>query len=161
MLSQENIEKLNMNGLYECKPDVKYRGRLYEDNLYHCCNWTFTVNSDDSGYYMRDTYWNSGDSMRIYLNNRNIDEFELIFDLNKVKQVKEHQTPHYKNYYRVAIDSGGISYPKYFVDTDAKKDKDLIIKKIEEEINECEYKINYLKERKQRVLNGEINLEWC
>ena len=161
MLSQENIEKLNENILYKCQPNVKYRGKLFADSLYHCCNWTFRlVKNREGDYFMRDTFWNSGDSVYIHLTDDNIAEFETIFDTTKVKSIKEHETDLYTNHYRVAIDSGGVSYPKYFVDADAKKDKDLIINKIEEEINEYARKIKYLEEDKKRILEGKINLEW-
>jgi len=33
-LSEENVAKLNFKGLYSHSPDVKYRGKLYADDLY-------------------------------------------------------------------------------------------------------------------------------
>ena len=43
VLSQEHINKLCMTGLYRHEPDVKYRGSIYENQLFHCCNWVFEV----------------------------------------------------------------------------------------------------------------------
>jgi hypothetical protein len=161
MLSKHNVDKLNMNGLYTCEPNVKYRGKLYERNLYHCCNWTFDVIQDREGnYYMRDTYWGSSDSLQIPLTDENIGEFELLFDRTKVKSIKKHEINHYENFYCVGIDSGGRSYPKYFVDMDATKSKSLIIEEIDEKIRNLEWELNSLREKKVNIESGTYDLEW-
>lgn len=161
MLSIHNIEKLKMNGLYTCKTNTKYRGKLFENNLYHCCNWTFNVlmNHEDK-YFMRDTYWSSGDSVCIPLTDENIGEFELIFECDKVIKIRSDETDHYENHYRVAIDSGGWSYPKYFVDINATKSKKLIIEEIDNKIKSLESEIKYLQERKENIDNGTYKLDW-
>lgn len=162
MLSNHNIEKLSMNGLYTCDPNVKYRGKLYEGNLYHCCNWTFKIIKDsDSSYFMRDTYWNSGDSAHILLTDENINEFKMIFEWDKVKSIKSHETNQYENHYRVAIDSGGYSYPKYFVDVDATKKQILIVNEIDENIDRLKREILSLQQKKEGIENGTYKLEWC
>lgn len=161
MLSNHNIKKLKMNGLYSCTPKAKYRSKLFEDNLYHCCNWTFNLTKDsEDNYYMRDTYWNSGDSLCIYLTDENIDDFKLVFEHDKVKSIRSEQSNHYDNYYRVAIDSGGWSYPKYYVDKNATKSEKLIIEEIEQKINNLEWELKSLKEKKEQIKNGTYNLEW-
>lgn len=161
MLSNHNIEKLNMNGLYKCSPDVKYRGRLYENSLYHCCNWTFDVIINRDGkYFMRDTYWNSSDGLHIPLTDDNINEFELLFERDKVKSIRKDEINHYEKYYRVGIDSGGWSYPKYFVDQDATKSKSLIIEEINCKLQSLEWEINNLRQKKENIENGTYKLEW-
>lgn len=161
MLSEQNISRLNMNGLYICKPNEKYRGKLFENNLYHCCNWTFdVVKNCDGKYFMRDTYWSSGDSLHIALTDENIHEFELFFDRNKVRSIGKHDLNHYGHFYCVAIDSGGRSYPKYFVDFEATKSKTLILEEIDEKIRNLEWELKNLREKKENIENGTYKLEW-
>lgn len=85
MLSKSNVEKLVMTGLYKHEPDRRYRGSLYWDNMYHCFNWTFKVrhNKKDDKWYMVDTYF--GDKY-IELTDENFDEFEFLFDFEKVEK---------------------------------------------------------------------------
>lgn len=161
MLSKHNIEKLIFNGLYTCKPDVKYRGKLFENNLYHCCNWTFDVIQNLEGhYFMRDTYWGSGDSLHIPLTDENFDEFSVIFERDKVKSIRKEEVNHYDDFYCVAIDSGGRSYAKYFVDINATKSQNLIIDEINDRIRSLEWELKSLKEKKTNIENGTYNLEW-
>lgn len=161
LLSQHNIEKLNMNGLFTCEPNVKYRGRLYESNLYHCCNWTFEVIKNREGnYLMRDTYWSSGDSFYIQLTDENINDFEMLFELDKVKNIRKDEVNHYEKHYRVAIDSGGWGHPSYLVDIDAVKSKRLILEEIDEKIKKLEWEIKHLLEAIENIENGTYNLEW-
>ena len=161
MLSEENINKLKINGLYKCEPNAKYRGRIHENNLYHCCNWTFRVKkliNDD--FYMVDTYWSTGDNVCIKLTDENFDEFELIFEWDQVKKITEDEQYHYEKVYRVAVDSSGWVYPRYYVDVDSTKSKTLILDEINEKIRECESSLKYLKENKEQIENGTYNLEW-
>lgn len=161
MLSENNIEKLNMNGLYECKPDVKYRGKLYENSLYHCCNWTFDVVKNREGnYFMRDTYWSGSDSLHIPITDENFDDFKLLFERDKVKGIRKDEIYHYEKYYRVGIDSGGWSYPKFFVDIDESKSKKLILEEIDEKLKGLEWEIKNLREKKENIENGTYKLEW-
>lgn len=155
MLSVENIEKLKMNGLYKCKPKPEYRSSWHKDNLYHCCNWTFQVLINNEGvYFMRDTYWSGGDSVHIPLIDENFHEFEFIYEMDKVRKIHSDDAKHYEKYYRVAIDSGGVSYPKYFVDLDAEKSRDLVLKDIDDEINSMERDLKYLVEKRENIANG-------
>lgn len=162
MLSQSNIDKLNMNGLYSLPPDEKYRGSLHRSDLYHCCNWTFKPRIDREGNYrMVDSYWSfMQDSLQIMLTDENFDQFSFIFDLDEVIQLKESQTSKYDKVYHVATDSGGLRYAKYYIDKNAKKSKSLILKELERKIDECERELNYMKETRIKVINDEINLDW-
>lgn len=159
MLSENNIQKLKMNGLYSCEPNVEYRGKLFENDLYHCCNWTFKIIKSPKGnYYMRDTYWDSGDSVTIKLTDENIDKFKLLFELDKVKRIREDEKNQYEHFYKVAIDSGGYSYPKYFVDMDSSKSKKLIIEEINNKIKNFENEIKYLLEKKDDIETGKLKI---
>lgn len=111
MLSESNRIKLCMSGIYTHEPETKYRGSLYSDNLYHCCNWTFTVQQwNDGRIFMTDTYWSDGSSLKIELTDDNIDEFTLLFDCNDVTSHSGHNIYDYdeSNWWHVAIDSGGM-----------------------------------------------------
>ena len=76
MLSQENVNKLVMTGLYKHEPDKRYRGSLYWDNMYHCFNWTFKIshNEKTDKWYMVDTFFND---KSIELTDNNFDEFVI------------------------------------------------------------------------------------
>jgi hypothetical protein len=107
MLSQENIDKLVVTGLYGHevpKPDCGYG---HEPRW--CKNWTFTVHEYKGIYRMRDTYWSSGDSLSFELSDNNFDEFFLLFDLEKVTKVSRgiyDEYPEDKRYW-APTDSGG------------------------------------------------------
>lgn len=83
MLSQENINKLCMTGLYRHEPDVKYRGSIYENQLFHCCNWVFEVkyNEYEDTYQMVDNFWGDGSVKN------NIDALETIVNYAMDKDV--------------------------------------------------------------------------
>lgn len=162
MLSQENINKLVMTGLYQHEPDKRYRGCLYWDNMYHCFNWTFRVkhhkNSDK--WYMVDTYFND---KSIELTDENFNEFKFIFDFN---EVKEHSGEHIceydeRDWWHVAIDSGGMYCGgKYFVRKGAVKIKERVLKRVQEEIEYFERQIEHKKREYARIVNDEVNLDW-
>lgn len=161
MLSQKNKEKLEMDGLYTRLPDKKYRSKWHEDNLYHCCNWTFNiVENSDGEVFMRDTYWGSGDSLHIKLTDENISDFTLLFKKNDVKRINKENTSQYKTYFTVGIDSGGWSYPKYFVYKDDDKSRDLVLSELDNEIDKLEREVDRLKDRRRRVASGEIESKW-
>ena len=80
-LSQENIDKLCMTGVYIANPNDFYEGFANRDPLW-CRNWTFRVRQDRNGdYCMDDTYWSSAPNS-ISLMDSNVDKFTLLFDLN-------------------------------------------------------------------------------
>lgn len=166
MLSKENIEKINFNGLYSHEPDIKYRGELYSDNLYWCFNWIFIPKeiqySDvkETYFKMIDTYY--GDK-GIELTNKNINEFTLIFDFNDVEEISKQASYDYndEDVFHVAIGSGGWQYSsKYFINKGTKKNKDILIDRITSEIQGLESKLEYKKNQLIQVQNNEIDLKY-
>ena len=165
MLSQEIINNLCMTGLYRHEPDVKYRGSIYEDQLFHCCNWVFEVkyNEYKDRYQMVDNYWSDGSGLRIELTDDNINEFELIFD-------KEEVTTNYgdniwdydeTDRFYVAIGSGGTQFGrKWFVKKDAKKNKDKVISRLSDEIKSLETELLRKKQTLEEVIHGDRNLKY-
>lgn len=142
-LSEDNKSKLNSNGLYRHKPELKYRENLYSDNLYWCCNWIFKpVFQDDGQVVMEDTYWCTGDGVTILLTDKNIKEFEFIFDKTKVRKSNYDEIEKYdeKDVYKyVATDSGGYSCGScVWINKDAKP-------LIEKEIKIAEYELDSAK----------------
>lgn len=161
-LSQKNIDKLILTGLYKAKPNVKYRGRLYEDNLYHCFNWTFKLKYYESKdtYYMVDTYFND---KSIELTNDNIGEFTLIFDFNDVKPHSGNNIYDYdeSDYYHVAIDSGGMYCGgKYFIKNDAIKNKQKVLDRLKSEIDNAKWKLELLEKDYVGVKNETVDLKY-
>lgn len=157
MLSRENLEKINFNGLYRHEPDKRYS--RHED-LYWCQNWTFTLQKYKDKVYMRDTYWSSGDGLNIEVTDNNINEFELLFDFTDVKQVKVNNITEYgeenKDWFIVAVDSGGISYPKQFIRKNAQRDKQKVINRKKREIDDIKRKIDDTKRFIEMLENDEI-----
>lgn len=162
MLSESNVEKLVMTGLYKHEPDRRYRGSLYWDNMYHCFNWTFKVmhNEKDDKWYMVDTYFSD---KYIELTDENFDEFEFLFDFEKVEKHSGENIYEYdeSDWWHVAIDSGGMYCGgKYFVRKGAIKNKEKVLKRIEEEIQSLKNKIDYNRKLYERVLKDEVNLKY-
>lgn len=163
VLSQNHVNLLDMNAIYEMTPDVKYRGRLYEGNLYHCCNWTFNIVQDAEGnYFMVDTYWSSGDSLRIMVTDENFHEFKKIFNKNEVKEIRGHEQKyyHYDEVYRVALNSGGIRNKKLFINKNTSRNKDIVLELMDEKIQHLQSELEYAKKDKERLLNDEINIDY-
>lgn len=156
MLSKENEDKIIVSGLYKHKPDMALRGRLYSDDLYHCCNWTFRPQQRrDGSWYMADTYWSCGDESSIELTDKNFNEFELIFDFNNVTSTNYPEEYDNADTYWVAIDSGGMYCGgKHFVKKDAKKSKEKLISRCKDEISSCEYNLKNLKRELSELENG-------
>lgn len=157
MLSQENIDKLHMNGIYECEPVLNWLPSYKRDDPYWCKNWTFKVRQSKSGkYFMYDTYWSTGDDHPVELTDENFDKFKFLFDLDDIRFV--HSCEDWLEYpeedrWRAAIDSGGREYAKYVVKRGAKKVKERVIERMNRDIN-------YLKQdlaHKERILEGIIS----
>ena len=169
MLSQENINKLNFNGLYKCEPMVDKLPSYKRNTPYWCINWTFQpcVHKNAKGevtYYMRDTYWGSSNqSSTIELDDKNFDKFELIFDYRDVAPFSD--GVRFDDYseddkWLVAVDSGGIQHPKRFIRKDAVPDKEKIIERIKDDIEGLEYRLNNKKRDLEGVLAGTVDLRW-
>ena len=84
MLSKENIEKLNKNGIYKHEVIPEWLPSYRRNMPFHCKNWTFRIVEYNGTYYMYDTYWSSDDHP-IELTDQNIDEFEYLFKRDEVR----------------------------------------------------------------------------
>lgn len=152
MLSQENIDKLCMTGLYKREPN-EYDKIRFKDNLYHCKNWTFTIQEWHSKYKMMDTYY--GNTFGIVLDDDNFDEFKLIFDYNDV--VREDYHPEYYNeedVFRVAIDSGGVYRAKHFRKKDAKPSQERLEMIWNQDIRKLKSRLENLERELEEIENG-------
>ena len=103
---------------------------------------------------MVDTYWSSGDKVKIEVTDENVNEFELLFKRGEIKEIKESEKDQYEDYYRVALDSGGWSYPRYLVKKDAVKSMDKVIEVLDDKIEAMERQLSNLKERRASILDG-------
>lgn len=163
MLSKKNIDKLCMTGMYRHEPVLEWRGSLYANNLYHCFNWTFNPRhyEKDDTWYMVDTYFRD---KYIELTDENFDGFEFVFDMNEVTKVSNDF--HFEDYdesdywYNFASDSGGWQYAKSFIKKDAKKIKDKVIERYENEILGLERVLEHKKNQLARIINDEVDLKY-
>lgn len=160
MLSQENIDKLCMTGLYRTSPDfIGFRG----SDPYWCRNWTFRVFHDDLGNYcMNDTYWSSN-SNSFSLTDENFNKFELLFDLNEVEEYKMKNILDYAEEDRwmgVPMDSGGWRFPKNFIRKGSMPVKERVVARLKDEIERVEFELKDKKRMLQRVENDEIDLKY-
>jgi hypothetical protein len=150
MLSEENKNRLNDRVLYKKSPPSKR-----DEYTYWCKNWTFTVKRyGDGRVFMKDTYWTT-ESNCIEVTDDNIDEFVEVFNFDDVTEMKSDYRDEYEDgdTYCVAVDSGGIAYPKYFVKKDARRSKEKLIKKYEDEIKSLENRLEYKRESLARLKN--------
>ena len=163
-LSQANIDKLNMNGLYHCEPVLEWLPSWKRDNPYWCRNWTFRVRKYDDNYYMYDTYWSTGSDYSVELTDENFDMFELLFDLDDVKEFGggylKWMAYAYEDRFREAVDSGGVNHPKYFIRKGAMPQKDLVILRIQNEIAVLQGELDYKKKELEDVINDKVDLRW-
>jgi hypothetical protein len=153
VLSENNKNAIIKTGLYSHKPDVKYRGTLYADNLYWCMNWTFKPSFyQDGRVFMVDTYFND---KSIELTDENIGEFTLIFDFNEVQQESSPEEYNEDDIYHVAIDSGGMYCGgKYFRRKNAKRSKEKLIDICKSKLKSAEYDVKKYKRELEELNNG-------
>ena len=159
-LSQKNIEKLRMNGIYRCDPVLEWLPSYKRDNPYWCKNWTFRVRQSKSGkYFMYDTYWATGDEDPVELTDENFDKFEFLFDLDDIQYVNSYDSwleyPE-EDRWNVALDSGGIHYSKCVVRKGAQKIKDRVVERLKREIEYLKSELAYQEKTLQKVESGEI-----
>ena len=159
-LSQKNIEKLRMNGIYRCEPVLEWLPSYKRDDPYWCKNWTFRVRQSKSGkYFMYDTYWATGDEYPVELTDENFDQFEFLFDLDDIQYVNSYDSwleyPE-EDRWCVALDSGGISYSKRVVRKGAKKIKERVVERIKREIEYLKSELAYQEKTLQKIESGEI-----
>lgn len=154
MLSKENINKLHMNGIYQCEPVKSWLPSYKRDTPYHCCNWTFKVEKYDDEYYMRDTYWSTGDGLNVKLTDENFDKFIFLFDTDKVTRV---YPPDFYDYneedrWHIALDSAGYQYSKhYYVRKGAKKNKQVLLERLNYELESLKRQIKYKEDEIKKV----------
>jgi hypothetical protein len=156
-LSQENIDKLCMTGIYRCDPVLSWIESWRRDSPYHCINWTFKVYMYDeyNKIYMRDTYWSGGSGLSIKLTDENFDKFDLLFDMNDVHRVSP---PDFYDYneedrWHIALDSGGYRFSKYyFVRNGAKKNKNIQLERLNRELESLKNEVKWKKEEIAKIL---------
>ena len=158
MLSKEKEDLINKAGLYKHKPEEKYRGKLYSNDLYHCCNWTFKpFQCKDGSWVMMDTYWNGlSDSVCIKLNDDNFNEFEFVFDFREVEQTNCPEE--YDNedlFCHIATNSGGYNCGHLdWIKKDAKKSKAKLIQKAQKEIDYAKWCLESAEKDLQQLMDG-------
>ena len=152
MLSQENIKKLHIDGIYRCDPVLSWLPSYKRDDPYWCRNWTFKVRERNGKYFMYDTYW-TGDDYPVELTNENFDKFEYLFDLNDIQYVNSYENwleyPE-EDRWRIPLDSGGTNYAKYVVRRGVKKVKERVIERLKRDIDYLKYDLA----QKERILAG-------
>ena len=154
MLSQENINKLHMNGIYECKPIESWLPSYKRDTPYHCCNWTFKVKQYDDEYYMLDTYWTGCDGLKVKLTDKNFEKFNFLFDFDEVDKITPPDFYDYdeKDRWHIALDSGGYAYNRhYFVRKGAKKNKDVLLERLNYELESLKRQIKWKEDEIKKV----------
>lgn len=170
MLSQENINKLNFNGLYKCEPMVDKLPSYKRNTPYWGINWTFKphIHTDAHGeksFYMRDTYWgSSSDSLTIKLTDKNFDKFEFIFDFRDVVPYTSSSDKFYDypddERWTLPVDSGGMYSSKRFIKKGSMPIKERVIERLQEKIDDAEYSLKMMKKDLERVKNNEVDLRY-
>lgn len=163
MLSEENRNKIIMTGLYTCSPQLNWLPEYKRDNPYWCKNWTFRPTVYGDRLFMRDTYWSS-ETFQVELTDSNFDLFSLVFDFYEVEEYKQ-STDKWVCYeeedrWRIAVDSGGQRFPKYYIRKGSKPNKDLVIERLEEEIDGVKRDLKYRTRILEQVKNNKIDLRY-
>ncbi|MDT2613960.1 hypothetical protein [Enterococcus dongliensis] len=154
MLSQENRKKIIQTGLYAREIDKRTRTGA-STYPYWCTNWTFFPQINEDEVVMIDSYYKSYQhNIHYYIDDKNIQDFKLIFDFNDVREVEQTTYQEYADddRYQVACDSGGRRYPKHFVKKSASPSKERQLECIDLEIDSYERKLRYLKEKRESLV---------
>lgn len=163
-LSQENINKLCITGLYKCEPVLEWLPSYKRDDPYWCRNWTFRVRKYDDDYYMYDTYWATGDDYPVELTDENFDKFKLVFDFNDVEKFSGSyiQWLTYPDDQRwcISIDSGGINNGKRFILKGATPLKERVIAELKDKIEYDERELEYRKTELKMVEEDKVDLRF-
>ena len=152
MLSAENRSKIIPTGLYSREID-KRTSTGASTYPYWCTNWTFVPRIYENKIILIDSYYQYSNSISYVLNDENINDFTLIFDFNDVRKVAQTTYQEYADddRYQVACDSGGRSYPKYFVKKTASPNKEKQLYQVDSEIESLEYQLKRLKEKRKSI----------
>lgn len=153
MLSQSNIDKLVLTGLYGHEPR---KSKCHGDDPYWCTNWTFRiVKYSDGQYVMRDSYWNDySNSLNIELTDENFDEFTFLFDFDKVTKVSEVvwcEYPEDKKFWAPTDSGGTYCGGSYFILKGAKPSIDLKREILLGEIHSAEVHLEYKRNELARL----------
>ena len=163
-LSQENLNKLCMTGLYKCEPVLEWLPSYKRDDPYWCKNWTFRVHEYKGKYYMSDTYWTTGDDHPIELTDEIFDRFKLIFDFNNVEKFNgsynQWLTYPDDQKWNIPIDSGGRSSSRFFILKGAMPLKERIVARLNDEIEYLERELEYKKTKLRCVENDKVDLRF-
>lgn len=157
MLSAENRAKIIPTGLYAREIDKRTSTGASADP-YWCTNWTFVPWIGENEITLIDSYYRSyQDSISYVLDDKNINDFTLIFDYDDVREVKKTTYQEYADDDRflVACDSGGRNYPKYFVKKTASPNKERQLYQVDSEIESLEYQLKRLKEKRKSIIELE------
>ena len=157
MLSAENRANILPTGLYAREIDERTRTGASTDP-YWCTNWTFFPRISENRIMLIDSYYQSyQDSISYVLDDENINDFTLILDFNDVRKVEQTTYQEYADddRYQVACDSGGRSYPKYFVKKTASPNKEKQLYQVDSEIESLEYQLKRLKEKRNSIIKSE------
>ncbi|MFQ9656752.1 MAG: hypothetical protein ACLRY2_14145 [Enterococcus sp.] len=157
MLSAENRAKIIPTGLYAREIDKRTRTGASTDP-YWCTNWTFVPWIYENEIILIDSYYQSfQDSISYVLDDKNINDFTLIFNYDDVREVEQTTYQEYANDDRfwVACDSGGRNYPKYFVKKTASPNKERQLYQVDSEIESLEYQLKRLKEKRKSIIELE------
>lgn len=162
MLSQSNIDKLHMKGIYQCEPVLSWLPSYKRDNPYWCKNWTFKVRLRDGKYYMYDTYWSTGDEHPVELTDENFEQFHYLFDLDDIMYVNYSRWIEYPpdDRWCVGLDSGGNTMKTYVVRKGAKKIKEKVIERLQREIDYLKSELASKERQLEGVISGEIDYDW-
>ncbi|MDT2613835.1 hypothetical protein [Enterococcus dongliensis] len=158
MLSAENRAKIFPTGLYAREIDKRTRTGASTDP-YWCTNWTFFPCISENRITLIDSYYQSyQDSISYVLDDENINDFTLILNFDDVRQVEQTTYQEYADddRYQVACNSGGRSYPKYFVKKTASPNKEKQLYQVDSEIESLEYQLKRLKEKRKSIIESEV-----
>lgn len=159
ILSQTNIDKLCMTGVYRCKPMLELLPIYKRDDPYWSNNWTFKVRIVGGNYYMCDTYYNE---FIIEITDDNIDKFEFVFDLN---DVEEFRGLHWGDYadedkWIISLDSGGRYFPRCMIKKGATPIKERVVERLYEELDSLKDELIRKEQAIIKVMNDEIDLRY-
>jgi hypothetical protein len=152
MLSQSNIDKLVITGLY--KHEIPEPDTGYGHEPTWCKNWTFTVLEDDGQYWMRDTYWSSSESLSFKLTDDNFDEFSLILDFDKVIKTNKgiwEEYPEDKRFWAPTDSGGTYCGGSYFILKGAKPSRELKREILLADIHSIESKLEFTRYELDRL----------
>lgn len=149
MLSQSNIDKLILTGLYG--HEVPLHKDQFDDQRW-CRNWTFTVRvRDDGTACMVDTYFGN---RSIELTDENFDEFTFLFDFDKVTKVSREIWQEYddsKKFWAPTDSGGTYCGGSYFILKDTKPSKDLKREILLGQVHDAENALKWLREDLARL----------